>query len=232
MAIESTDFAGFPRAMVDFLIRLEEHNDKVWFEQHRDEFIRSLQEPLQELVVALTPCMLAIDPEFEVAPRTDKTICRIYTDTRFSRDKSPYRTNMWITFKRPSSEWQGEPAFYFDVSATGYSSDMGCYSPPRSVMDAFRALVSHAPDEFRKAIGCLDGPYGFEVGGERYKRAVAGAPEGLESWFEYKSFYIHRDSPTDDRLFSPGLAEYLAEGFAALAPLYHCLWIASERGQR
>jgi hypothetical protein len=53
------------------------------------------------LVGALGEFMLSIDPWFEVTPAVDRTISRIYCDTRFAKDKSPYKTTMWITFKRP-----------------------------------------------------------------------------------------------------------------------------------
>ena len=55
---------------------------------------------LRELIEKLTPAMLSIDSQFVTVPRADKIICRIWRDTRYSRDPSLYRNSMWIIFKR------------------------------------------------------------------------------------------------------------------------------------
>jgi hypothetical protein len=54
--------------------------------------------------------MLSIDPYFDVHPAINRTISKIYRDTRFSNDKSPFKTTMWITFKRPEKNWKDAPA--------------------------------------------------------------------------------------------------------------------------
>ena len=62
--------------------------------------------------------MLEIDNLFEIEPKVGKAISRIYRDIRFSKDKTPYRTNAWIAIKRSSKEWKEAPAYYFDLSDT------------------------------------------------------------------------------------------------------------------
>jgi len=224
-------FAGFPRSAIEFLAELADNNEKAWFEAHREDFQRSLQQPFQQLVAALTPSMLGIDPEFEVTPRTDRTISRIRRDTRFAKGKAPYRTNMWITFKHLAEDWKDRPAYYFELRPTGYSSGMGFFDAGRPTMDAFRRLISQSPDEFRKAIAFTGTAPSFQAGGGKYKRPIPGAPEGLEDWYQRKNLYLYRESPIDDRVFSPALVDDLVLVFETLAPLYHYLWIAGERGR-
>ncbi len=56
----------------------------------------------------------------KVSPQINRTISRIYRDTRFSKDKSPYKTTMWVTFKRPVKEWQNAPAYFFEITLESY----------------------------------------------------------------------------------------------------------------
>ena len=85
-------FSGFTPESLSFFESLAANNNKVWFEEHRDDFEQCLMEPLKGLVSDLSGAMLAIDPELVTIPAVDKTISRIYRDTRFSRNKSPYKT--------------------------------------------------------------------------------------------------------------------------------------------
>ena len=93
-------FKGLSSKAFRFLKEIRTHNEKAWFEAHRTDYERHLLEPLRDLVTDLSDFMLDIDLSFEVAPAVGKTISRIYRDTRFSKDKSPLRDCMWITFKR------------------------------------------------------------------------------------------------------------------------------------
>src|SRR4030043_86595 len=93
-------FQGFSRKTFTFLRDLGRHNDKAWFEAHRAVYEEYVLQPLRDLVSDLADFMLGIDLSFEVEPVVGKTISRIYRDTRFSKDKSPFRDHMWIAFKR------------------------------------------------------------------------------------------------------------------------------------
>lgn len=105
----TTIFTGFSPESMEFFEKLAANNNKLWFEDHRDDFEQYLTGPLKSLVSDLSDTMLAIDPELVTIPTVDKTISRIYRDTRFSRNKSPYKTCLWITFKRRGSDWKSAP---------------------------------------------------------------------------------------------------------------------------
>src|SRR5271157_2207894 len=96
-----TTFTGFSAKSPAFLKELKEHNDKMWFEAHRHKYEECLLGPMRRLVSDLGEFTLSIDPLLEIRPVVNKTISRIYRDTRFSRNKLPCKTTMWITFKRP-----------------------------------------------------------------------------------------------------------------------------------
>ena len=92
--------------------------------------------------------MRSIDPEIEVAP--GRAVSRVFRDTRFSKDKSPYKTSHWITFKRPRKNWQNFPAFFFEISPDTYRYGMGFFSADRATMDRFREGLETNPSVFSR----------------------------------------------------------------------------------
>ncbi len=110
-------FSGFSQQGLNFLQQVRIENDKAWFDGNRDIYDRELLAPFRALVEQLAPGMLAIDPQFETRPAIGKTLSRIHRDTRFSHDKSRYRSRMWLTFKRPSKDWKDAPVYFFRTGA-------------------------------------------------------------------------------------------------------------------
>lgn len=220
----TSDFRGFsPRALA-FFEELAANNNKAWFETRRDDYQTLLQEPLKELVASLSETMLAIDSELLTIPAVDKTISRIHRDTRFSRDKSPYKTCLWLTFKRPSSEWKDRPCFFFEITADRYRYGMGYYSASKGTMDALRRFIEEQPQRFRQAVAQLPQDR-FTVEGESYKRLVnPEIPDDLQPWHRRRNLYLVCNRRPDERLFSVEILEDLRNGFEQLAPFYRLLW--------
>ena len=88
-----------PEAL-EFLIENAMRNDREWFQVNKERFRQLVIAPLEELVSRLAPAMLELDGQLVVEPRVGRTISRVYRDTRFSKDKSLYRSAMWIVFQR------------------------------------------------------------------------------------------------------------------------------------
>lgn len=216
-------FTGFPSRGVQFLQGLREHNTKEWFESHRQEYQQFIVQPMQALVEELALLMLSIDPMLEVSPVVSKTISRIYRDTRFSKDKSPYKTNQWLTFKRPRKEWQNHPAYFFELSPEFYRFGMGFYRADRTTMDRFRADLDENPKPFLAATRFFNQGL-FALEGESYKRPLkAEIPPTLQDWYNRKSFYLVSSHPVERQGISSALADELASSFEELAPLYQYL---------
>ncbi|MDD2852744.1 MAG: DUF2461 domain-containing protein [Desulfuromonadaceae bacterium] len=181
-------------------------------------------EPLKNLVSDLAGAMLAIDPDLVTIPAMDKTISRIYRDTRFSRNKY-CKTCLWITFKRRSPDWKSAPCFFFEISADGYRYGMGFYSASRETMDNLRRFIEAKPAEFKKVMAAFSKQNTFTLKGDRYKRPLNPAlPDDLQQWHSRKNIYFICQRPVDGRLFTKGVADDLREGFGLLKPLYEVLW--------
>lgn len=215
-------FTGFSRNTFDFLRDLSENNSKEWFELHKPQYQEHLLRPLQELVAALGPALLEIDPDFEVVPAVNRTISRIHRDCRFSRDKSPYKTSHWITFKRRSNNWQEFPAYFFELSPDSYRYGMGFYRAGRPLMERLREQMLSRPKPFLAAISFHGRPgCPFEIEGEMYRRPLCtDLPAHLAPWYNRKNLYlVHNCLVAGDRIEAE-LAAEVTQGFGTLAPLY------------
>lgn len=221
----SDAFNGFSPQALAFFEGLAINNDRQWFDAHRADYEQYLLAPLKALVSDLAGPMLAIDPDLVTIPAVDKTISRIYRDTRFTRNKSPYKTCLWITFKRPSRDWKEAPCFFFELSADAYRYGMGFYSASKETMDRLRRLIETKPAAFRKSVACLEKQTIFELEGERYKRPLnAALPDDLQQWHQRRNVYLVCNRTAGGRLFTRGICDDLREGFSLLAPVYEMLW--------
>ena len=218
-------FTGFPRKAFQFLKDLKAHNDKAWFEAHRPDYEQNLLEPLRDLVTDLADFMLGIDLSFEVTPLVGKTISRIHRDTRFSRDKSPFRDCMWVVFKRATKDWANWTTGYFlELNPTWYRYGMGFYDAAPDVMAEFRARIDDNPKAFLKAVAWFQDQDVFKLEGETYKRPKGSdRPEPIRTWYNHKSFYLSCSRKIDKAILSQQLVDDLMQGFGMAAPLYHYL---------
>jgi len=217
-------FKGFSRNSIAFLKELKKNNNKQWFEPRKQDYENLLLLPLKNLVANIGSFMLSIDSYFEVRPAVNKTISRIYRDTRFSRDKSPYKTSLWITFKRPKKGWKDAPAYFFEISPNSYRFGMGFYSATPKTMKKFRELIDKKPKEFQKAISFYPRQKTFALEGEKYKRIFDETkPKKIQDWHQRKNLYLVCNRKIDNVLFSDKLKDDLVSGFSSLADFYHFL---------
>ena len=185
---------------------------------------------MRELVIKLTPEMLKIDNNFITAPRVDRTISRIYRDVRFSKDHSLYRDNCWFVFMRDKKLYMGLPAFYFDMSPSGFSYGMGYYQASPASMASIREIILNRDESFTLALKAYQGQDIFVMYGDSYKKTrYPDEPEHLREWLDKKSVSFNHDSEDFDLLFSDKLANVMLEGYKTLAPIYDFLCDAEFR---
>ena len=226
-------FNGFSPKTLKFLRGLKANNNKVWFEGHRADYEQYVLGPLRDLVTDLGDFMLDIDMRFEITPAVNKTISRIYRDTRFSKDKSPFRSTVWITFKNRKKDWTTRVCgYFFELSIDSYRYGMGFYDAAPAIMNKFRQLIDENPKEFLKAISFFDKQKTFILEGEKYKRIIdKNKPEKIQYWYQRKNMYLVCNRKIDDTLFSSKLVDDLNYGFGLIAPFYHFLQRQVLRGK-
>jgi uncharacterized protein (TIGR02453 family) len=221
---KNTGFMGYPGKAVEFFKGIRENNNRDWFEPRKQDYIKYCVKPTWDLINDLAPDVLKIDPNFQTDP--SKMISRIYRDIRFSKDKTPYKSRLWFSLKRPGVEWQDAPGYYFEISHDSYGFGMGMYAPSKETMQNFRQAIVARPEEFLKAISFLRSKKNiFSIGGESYKRPPKeNVDKRILKWYMMKNFYFYCEKPVDNVVFSPKLADELILAFKTLAPLYRYLW--------
>ena len=215
-------FRGFSPKTLKFLRSLNTNNNKAWFQAHKADYQEYVLQPLRDLVTDLGDLMLDIDPYFEITPAVNKTISRIYRDTRFSKDKSPFRSTVWFTFKNQKKDWTTHVCgYFFELSVDSYRYGMGFYNAAPAIMSKFREMIDENPKEFLKAISFFDKQKTFVLEGEKYKRIIDKTkPEKIQHWYQRKNMYLVCNRKIDDTLFSKKLIDDLANCFKMIAPLY------------
>ncbi|WP_294953227.1 DUF2461 domain-containing protein [uncultured Gilliamella sp.] len=215
-------FSGFTQAGLNFLQDAWINNSKPWFEQHRAVYDNDLVKPFRLLVEQLTPDMLKIDEWFETRPAIGKTISRIHRDTRFSKDKSLYRSRLWLTFKRPNRDWKEAPAYFFEISPDYYQYGLGYYCASKQTMDIFREEIINDTDKFLKMTRCVKKP--FELVGDCYKRPlIKEQDEKIATWYNRKNLAVMVTNNNIEDVLNGELPNKLIKGFKQLVPLYDYL---------
>jgi uncharacterized protein (TIGR02453 family) len=166
-------FPGFPQEGIEFFRKLQKNNRREWFQPRKDIFETQLKQPMRELVHEVNREMARFAPEYVTDP--DKAIYRIYRDTRFSKDKTPYKDHIAASFHRSSGGNHSEGGFYFAVSHKEVAIGGGIYMPAPETLKAIRHHVAEHHAEFRKLIRskAVRSLYG-EMQGEQLTRPPKG----------------------------------------------------------
>lgn len=221
-------FAGFPEETLQFFLDIRFHNNVAYYEENRERFKRDVQTPFYALIDELAPTMLTIDPRMEVRPY--KCLARLRRDTRFTKDKSPFRDHLWLTFRRAGEPREGSVMYWFELSVTSVGWGVGTWGENRPAMDLLRRRIVSSPQVVQKAIdACRLEKRGFSVGGNTFKRIAIpeGVPEPLRFWYAGRELYISRERTSLDWVHDASVVERVRKDYTALAPIYrllHGLW--------
>ena len=229
----AASFAGFSPDAIQFLADLAQNNDRAWFAPRKAEYERLLKAPMEALVASLSERLAARGVPLLADPR--RSPFRIYRDTRFSRDKSPYKTNIAASFPWVEGATAGDAAAadeargaggYFNFQPGEMYMGGGMWMPPRPRLDAFRAAVRDEPDRVRAALEDPGFVAWFEDAHshESLKRVPPGYPADhpMADMLRWKDVIFGRRL-TDAEVCSPTLPDRLAEGYAAAVPVFRFL---------
>jgi uncharacterized protein (TIGR02453 family) len=212
-------FSGFKSEALKFLFENKFNNSKDWYESHKVEYKQYVYNPFVELIMELAPAMIEIDIKLITIP--SKLISRIRRDTRFSKDKSLYRDNVWLVFLRDKSNMSISPCFWFEISQRGSSYGVGYYEACTGSMANMREMIIKRHPVFLSALKCYESQNEFVIGGEMYKRSrFPDQPENLKLWLDRKNIYFECVKNDFKLAFSKELPNVLKEGFKKLKPIY------------
>ncbi len=140
----------FRPAALTFLRNLARHNDRAWFQPRKEQFEAELKEPMLAIVRKITDAMMDFAPN-HVRP-AEKSLFRIYRDTRFSIDKRPYKTHVAAWWSHQGLAKTSGAGYYFHVSAKEVIIAAGSYMPEKEQLAAIRHWLLDHHGEFRKLL--------------------------------------------------------------------------------
>ncbi|HTV06955.1 MAG TPA: DUF2461 domain-containing protein [Acidobacteriaceae bacterium] len=209
----------FSKEGVDFLRKLKRNNRREWFEARRDLYERELKQPMLALIEQLLRGMMDYAPGHLRPPQ--KCMLRIYRDTRFSADKSPYKTNLAAWWTRNGLEKTSGGGYYLHLSPTELIIAAGVYMPPKEQLIAIRRhLLSHYA-EFRRLVEGKKMRARFEI---HDPNALTRPPKGFPAehpameWIKWRQWGVITTLPAGEAL-KPKLAVMVEEHFRLAAPL-------------
>jgi uncharacterized protein (TIGR02453 family) len=140
----------FREDALKFLRGLKRNNRREWFEERRDLYERELKQPMLAVIERITDAMADFAPA-HVRPAA-KSMMRIYRDTRFSSDKTPYKTQVAAWWTRNGLEKTSGGGYYFHVSPAGVIVAAGIYMPAREQLLAIRMQLLEQHEELRQLL--------------------------------------------------------------------------------
>ena len=221
-------FDGFEKGTFEFLAGLTAHNDKRWFEAHREDYERYFMEAGRSFVEALGPRLRKIDKSVSFEPKVGGSLMRIHRDVRFSKDKSPYKTHLDAWFWTGKDKGWSAPGYFFRMHADRLLLGGGMHHFEKPHLEAFRAAVVDPKKgkALDAAVASLS-KAGITVGGQAYKKV----PRGFDPDHPRAQFLLHDglhggwEGKLPKQARKPEFIDFCAEHFAACTPIVR--WLAS-----
>jgi uncharacterized protein (TIGR02453 family) len=215
-------FDGFPKEGIRFLRQLKRNNNREWFAKHKPEFEDFVRFPMQSFIASLQSPMASMAPEIDVNPR--RSIFRIYRDTRFSGDKTPYKTHVAAVFHL-RGRWQNSAGYYVHIEPGKIYAGGGIYTPDSDRLKKIRkAIIKRSPEflaiveskKFKSRFGSLEG--------SRLSRGPAGFPadHAMIEWLKYKSYYTGVEWK-EEECYKPAFVDKVVKLYDELLPMIRFL---------
>jgi len=214
---------AFPPEALKFLASLARNNRREWFQPRKQIFLDQLRAPMLTLVAALLDDMADYAPQFLRPP--EKCIMRIYRDTRFSSDKTPYKKNIAAWFACGGLEKTSGAGFYFHLTKDELVIAAGCYMPDRDQLHKIRLALLNQHTKFRKLLNAPTLKRNFtRFEGLELSRAPKGFPPdhpGMDL-IRCRQWGVGASLPASVAT-SPALFKEISRRFRLAAPLIHFL---------
>ena len=223
-------FRGFSPQAVEFLADLRANNEREWFEDRKADYERLVREPALDFITAFSKPLSQFAPCFVAMPKkVGGSLMRPYRDIRFSRDKTPYKTNVGIQFRHELGKDVHAPGYYFHIDPDGVFVGAGIWHPAADALARIRAAIAEQPASWRRAINGRAFKESFELGGSSLKRPPRGYDKDhpLIADLKRKDFMAISNLNLED-LYGDRIVNDVAKLFKKTTPLMKFLCKAIE----
>ncbi len=140
------------RDVFAFLVELRRHNNREWFNENKDRYLAEVRDPMLALIASVAPGLARISRHIAVDPRpSGGSLMRIYRDTRFSRDKTPYKTNVGIHFGLKAPRDFEAPGYYLHLEPGSVFMGAGLWHPGADALRSIRDAIVRNPRGWKQA---------------------------------------------------------------------------------
>lgn len=218
-------YARFYPETIRFLEQLAANNNRDWFNDNKRRyeddvldvalrFIQSMQDPLADIA-----------PHFVASPtRMGGSLMRVYRDTRFSRNKTPYKTNIGIQFRHEKAKDVHSPGYYLHVDPNQVFVGVGMWRPDAEPLRNIRQGIAARPGEWQRIMSDRAFKRHFDLGGESLLRPPRGFDKdhGCIEDIKRKSFIAVRELAVKDCL-KPQFQRTVESSFKTAEPFMRFL---------
>ena len=205
----------------NFLDELAANNNRQWFEANKPRYEALVREPAIDFITEMAPELDKFAPRFRADPRKmGGSLMRVFRDTRFSRDKTPYKTNIGIQFRHELGKDVHAPGFYLHIASDGCFLGAGCWHPDPDALGKIRDLMAANPKKWFAARDNKKFAKDWTLTGDslsRPPRGYAADHVALEDIKRKDVIGLADLLPSD--VTRPDLVELVSARFASAVPL-------------
>jgi len=180
---------SFPQSTIKFLTALSKNNTKEWFEKNRVRYDFEFLQPAIQFVIDLGERLTELSPNIIAIPRIDKSIFRLHRYVRFSKDKSPYKTNLGLYFWEGKGKKMECSGLYFHIEPKLFFLGAGVYMFTKDQLKKYREVVSNPAKakELTEITKKILKNKKYQLGGRTYKKT----PRGFDADYAYNDLLLH-----------------------------------------
>jgi len=219
------DFSGFELTIFQFLEELADNNRRPWFQENKSRYEREVLEPSLAFIRDFEPRLKKLSRFFVASDRRiGGSLMRVYRDTRFAKDKTPYKTNVGIQFRHEFGRDVHAPGYYVHIEPDACFLAVGVWRPDRASLEQIRQAIVDRPDRWRRATRTRKFRDRFELSGESLKRVPRGFPADHPLVEDLKrTDYVGVGELSEEDILGKQFPDTVATTFAAGRPFMRFL---------
>lgn len=167
--------APFGPGLFRFLKDLAANNDRAWFAENKQRYEDEVREPLLAFIASMAGPLGTISPHFRADPRpVGGSMFRIHRDTRFAKDKSPYKTHAAAQFRHAKGKDAHAPCYYLHLEPGSVFVGAGIWHPDAAAAGRIRQAIVDDAAGWKKVTGAKRFREAMELTGDSLKRPPRG----------------------------------------------------------
>lgn len=221
-------YARFYPETIQFLEQLAGNNNREWFQENKGRYEEQVLDVSLAFILSMQDPLAEIAPYFVAEPtRVGGSLMRVYRDTRFSKNKTPYKTNIGIQFRHERAKDVHSPGYYLHIAPDQVFVGVGMWRPDSDPLRRIRERIAARASEWKRVLGDRSFKRHFELGGESLVRPPRGFDKSHECIDDIrrKSFIAVREFEVEDCL-KPQFQRTVESSFKVAEPFMRFLCVA------